>query len=215
VLGVTRIVARLECIAWAAARLGRAGGGRALGPLACWVAWERLAAQRARLRAARPGAMLRYRLTAHRGPPRRLRDGTLVRPGDPVVELHVDSAALIRAMHGRAEGSWAAFRAAGADLRALAELARDGSLGRAVALRGLTLLTAPAARLGFEITVLPRTARYWPLHFFFVGLVAVHHPRGWAGAEHWRRHSWPGELWMSAARLRAFSPTRPVGAAVR
>ena len=196
------LTGRLADIAWRLARLGRAGGGRAFGVPAIWLGWERLdlwrTARRYGLPYAQPGSITRYAPKTYAGPPLVLRDGALVRPGDRILELHLDNRAILRlATTSRQWPSWIALRLFAEDLDALARRVRDGEFEGVAAIRGLTLLTVPARRLGFDVRPLPRTWGPRLLHFYLVGLVAIYHPHGWRGAAYMRQAAWPGEVWMS------------------
>jgi hypothetical protein len=183
--------------AWQLLRLGWARGGRAAGVLDVWLGWERFLEWRQRIRPVRPGAVLRYSLTRHRGRLAVLRDGTAVRRGDPIVELHFDNRRLVELM---AAGTtpWVLLRLFRDDLSALRRAIAGGRLGRVMALHGVTMFAPATARLGFEVRPLRRTWRLALVRFFMAGLVVLYHPAGWSAA---RRHAgrWPAEVWMSAA----------------
>jgi hypothetical protein len=182
--------------AWQLLRLGRASGGRAAGVLSVWVAWERFVSRRQRIRPLRPGAVLRTSDGRHHGPPVTLRDGTVVAPGDPIVELHFDNRRL--AELAAAHRPWDLAGRIGADLRLLAE--REAG-GPPRALHGVTMFAAAGPRFGFEVRPLPRTRRAALERFFMAGLVMLYHPGGWDAVRRQARR-WPGELWMSPAALR-------------
>lgn len=187
---------------WLLLRLGPAGGGRAFGVLSVWLGWEALTAWWWRLRPIRPGSVLRYRVLVHRGPPLSLADGTVVRPGDRVVDLHLDNRALTRMLVEERATPWSLLRRLKEDLAALLRLGERGKLGEVRALYGMTLFAEPARRLGFEVRPLPRTWRWALVHFYLVGLVALYHPEGWRRAARLRDRLWPGQVWMSWAALR-------------
>ncbi len=199
---IRRLRDRLLRLPWLLARLGPAGRGQARGVLVAWLAWERLASWRAGLRPVRPGAVLRYSLDAYAGPPTRLGDGTALRPGDRLLELHLDNQALLRLATSPGWTPWLALRLIDQDLDALARLAQHEEAGAVVATHAVTLFAAWGPRLGFEYRPLPRTWRWRLVHFFLVGLLACYHPRGWQGAASWGESGWPGELWLSTAALR-------------
>lgn len=196
----------LADVAWRLARLGQAGGGRAIGMPAIWLGWERLdlwwTTHRYGLPYAQPGSITRYAPKTYAGPPLVLRDGALVRPGDRILELHLDNRALLQLATSRQWPPWIALRQFAEDLDALARRVRDGEFEGVAGIRALTLLTVPARRLGFEVRPLPCTWGPRLLHFYLVGLVAIYHPYGWRGAAYMRQAAWPGEVWMSIDGLR-------------
>ncbi|MCC6179359.1 MAG: hypothetical protein IT305_28970 [Chloroflexi bacterium] len=186
---------------WLAARLGSAGGGCAVGVLYFWLIWERFAIWRAGQQHVQPDSILLYSVAAYDGEPRTLRDGTVVQRGDPIVMLHFDNRALLRRSTSQEWPPWSAVRYAGDDLDELARLSRDGELGGAVALHGVTYLAAAGRRLRFEVVPLPRTWGVRFLHYYLVGLAAVYHPHGWQGVQYLREKGWPIELWLSTGAL--------------
>lgn len=198
-------------------RLGRAGGGRAVGVLSVWLGWERLTDWWWRLRTLRPGGIFRYRVATYRGRPVTLEDGSTIRPGDQIIDLHFDNRRLLQAAAAASSTPWNLMRMAREDLRTLAELVDAGALGEVRAVRGVTLFARAGRRLGFEVRPLPPTWYARLQRFFFVGLLAVYHPRGWQAAERLRERGWPGEVWMSrqrllqlySARRQATSPVTP------
>ncbi|MBX5490659.1 MAG: hypothetical protein IRZ14_05835 [Chloroflexi bacterium] len=193
-------------IPWRLARLSRAGRGQAGGVLRCWLAWERFTCWRAHLQPARPGGLLRYRREFYRGPAVTLGDGTVVRAGDPILELHLDNSALLQLATSPAWTPGRALRLLEDDLRALAALQGTPF----VALHGVTLLAGPGRRLHFECRPLPRTWRAHCQHLFLAGLLAIYHPAGWHGSARRATERWPAELWLSADALqRVARDTRP------
>lgn len=183
-------------------RFGRAGGGRAGGVLNVWVWYERLTTRRWDVKAIRPGGLLRYSLGTYRGAPITLRDGTKIRPGDRIVEIHLDNAAFSRLLTVN-RSPFEGLRRSARDLQALHGLIASGDLGAVRALHGISLFTGLTPRLGFEEWSLPRTP-YWALvRYFMVGLLIVYHPDGFERARQLRDSVWPGEIWMSWAALDA------------
>ncbi len=184
---------------WSLLRLGWARGGRALGVLNVWVLVEHLTAWRQRIRPVRPGAMLRYAVSRHRGARVALRDGSSISDGDPIIELHFDNHRLVELSRG-GTSPWQFLQHARQDLAELERLLSSGAVAEAKALHGVTLFAPAVARLGFEVRPLPRTWRSAFERFFMVGLVVLYHPAGWtAAARHAMR--WPGEIWMSRSAL--------------
>ena len=93
----------------------------------------------------------------HRGHAVALPDGTTVRPGDPVAELHFWNAHIAQRRDANAEATtWRLARDVRSDLRALAAAMSRGEVASdAVAVYGASPVARAAERLGF--TVLPVT----------------------------------------------------------
>ncbi len=180
---------------WSLLRLGWVRGGRTLGVLNVWVLVEHLTAWRQRIRPIRPGAMLRYAVTHHRGQRVELRDGTSISDGDPIIELHFDNHRLVE-LSRAGTSPWPFLQHARDDLIELERLLSTGVIAEVKALHGVTLFAPAAVRLGFEVQALPRTWRHGLDRFFLVGLVVLYHPAGWNAAVH-HAPRWPGEIWMS------------------
>ncbi len=166
-----------------------------------WLGWERLTDWWWHLRTLRPDGIFRYRVATYRGRPVTLEDGSTVRPGDRMIDLHFDNRRLLQAAAAPSSTPWNLMRMAREDLRALAALVEAGALGEVRAVRGVTLFARAGRRLGFEVRPLPANWYTRLQRFFFVGLLAVYHPRGWQAAERLRERGWPGEVWMSRQRL--------------
>jgi hypothetical protein len=110
---------------------------------------ERIERARRRIRPLRRDGILGVEAHRHRGSVIELADGTRVRPGDRIVDLHLDNRR-IAAVWG--SGWRTAFATASDDLRRLAEdVRREAPATRPVAVRAGGLLTAGTARLGFEV----------------------------------------------------------------
>ncbi|MCM8747913.1 hypothetical protein NET02_01995 [Thermomicrobiaceae bacterium CFH 74404] len=169
--------------------------------LSVWLGWERLTHWWWHTRPLGPGGIFRYRLLVYTGLPVTLRDGCTVRPGHRIIDLHFDNRRLLRAAVEARDKPWSLLRAAREDLQTLASLVGAGELGEVRALRGVTLFARAGRRLGFEARPLPVTGTARLQRYFFVGLLAVYHPRGWQAAERFRERGWPGEAWMSRERL--------------
>ncbi len=110
---------------------------------------EQIDRRRRRIRMLRDGGVLGVEVRRYRGRPIALHDGTTIRAGDRIVDLHLDN----RRIASVWEAGWrATFSEADADLRAcaawLTSLPPDA---RPVALRSGGLLTVGAARVGFEV----------------------------------------------------------------
>ncbi|MCL6499926.1 MAG: hypothetical protein K6U07_07865 [Firmicutes bacterium] len=182
----------------------RSGRGRAAGPLRVWLWWERFTTRRWRLRTLRPGALIWYAIRLYHGPPVTLADGTVIRDGDRIAELHLNNAGLAWLVREAGRRHWDVLRAVHADLDRLVGAAGAGALGDVKALHGITLYARVARWLGFEVRPLPRTWRWGLVRFFMAGLAVIYGPEG-AHAQRVSRGAgapWPGEVWLGQESLR-------------
>jgi YkoP domain len=109
-----------------------------------------------RMRPVRPGGLLAIERHRHRGTPVTLRDGTVVRAGDPAWVIHFSN----RRLRQLASAGWqtAGFRVAREDLRTLAAWhAAEPPDRRPIAYTGTTLLASLTRRMGFEVHERPAT----------------------------------------------------------
>ena len=186
---------------WSLPRLGRAGNGRAIGILTIWVWWDRLLEWIWQLRPVRPDGVFRYRQAHHWGRRITLKDGTVVSRGDPVLELHFDNRGLMRMTSATDWHPWDTIERLDTDLDALRDLVTRGTLGRVVALHGVTLFASPGTRLGFEVRPVPHTWTWSLERYYLIGLLPIFHHDGWRVFDRMRRDRWPAELWMSTDAL--------------
>jgi peptidoglycan-N-acetylglucosamine deacetylase len=123
------------------------------------------------------GYIFRLGLVRHRGPQLEFKDGTVVRPGDLVAELHLDNP---RAAGLHTQGR-AGFRYRREVFRALPALAREFSTRpeyRSLpAVCGASLIWAEAERAGFENRRYPLFTRWW-LTWWERHLLVQYHPAG-------------------------------------
>jgi hypothetical protein len=110
---------------------------------------ERIDRRRRGIRPLRPNGVLGVEVRRHRGGEVTLRDGTRIRRGDRIVDIHLDNTRITDLW---ASGWRSTFAVAIADLGACAAwLAGVPGRDRPVAVRCGGLLTVGAARLGFEV----------------------------------------------------------------
>ncbi|MGC8633275.1 MAG: YkoP family protein [Candidatus Limnocylindrales bacterium] len=162
--------------------------------------WERIDRRRRRVRPIRREGILGLELAAHRGDPVRLADGTLVRAGDLVGEMHVRNER-IRDLDTRA-GLARAFREARADLRALAVWARQQPPDRRLAaIHGVGITARLAGRMGWEVR--PRRRTFWHRveDWYFRWLLVYWSETGRARLDHGRGPLSGVDAWLSAAAL--------------
>jgi len=186
---------------WWLIRLSKAGNGRAVGVLSIWLLWDCLLARYWQLRWVQPDGFFRYRIRPHGGPPVSLHDGTVIKKGDPLVELHFDNARLLQRVGAAGWNPWQALPLIDADLRRLNRLLQSGELPPVRALYGVTMYAAAGPRVGFEVHPVPHTVGWELERFYLIGLLPIYHPDGWREFDRMRRNRWPAELWMSRERL--------------
>jgi hypothetical protein len=167
---------------------------------------ERLDRRLRRIRPIRPGGILGLELARHRGRTLTLRDGTLVRPGDLVGEVHLDNART----HEIGAPGWQAkgLQLAWDDLRALAAWADAQTPDRRpVAYHGETVLAALARRVGFEVHELPADAVHRLRAWYLRGLLARWAASGRNRLAHGRGGLRVRAAWLSDSRLREVTRT--------
>lgn len=129
-------------------------------------------------------SILCLKLRCYHGHPISLGDGSEVKSGDRIIELHLNSAWFKekRRLNLRTTSlPWQVLRSFARDLSLLAEQMASGKLGSAKALHGCTLLDAGAKRLGFQIEEVPDTCRKRWTRFYLAGLIQIYHLRGQQG----------------------------------
>lgn len=174
---------------------------------------EEVDRRRLRIRPIRPGGITGVSWRRHRGSDVALRDGTVIRDGDLIADLHLDN----RAMAGLTSDGWqtTVLEHGRNDARTLARWARrQPPQDRPVAYHGMTLLWPMMRRLGAEIHERPRTSRVAWEDWYLRGVL-----RRWAKGGAQRLAVGHGELrsrdwWISAAELErryGREPSRPKG----
>jgi MFS family permease len=182
----------------------RTGAGRAHGFLRFWPFWERvtLLVNRQTAIPKAPYGLLKAQFARHHGRAITLPDGTVVRSGDRIAELHIQNHLLPNLASHR--GIWELARMFAGDLGALAAWAERPDFPAGVkAAYGFTILGRGAARLGFTLRERPHTLRSWLDGFFLTGLLALYSPRGVDRLRQGTTYgSYPVEIWMSRGELR-------------
>ncbi|HEY6470518.1 MAG TPA: hypothetical protein VI434_12215 [Candidatus Dormibacteraeota bacterium] len=130
-----------------------------------------------------------------------LRDGTTVRSGDDIVELHLANHSVAGHATRREWSPFQTLTATNADLALINRLVARGSVGPVRAVHAVSLIAPALGRLGFTVVPLADSASSRLLRFYLVGLLAVYHPNGWRGARRARMRAWPAEAWMSVNDL--------------
>lgn len=170
---------------------------RAAGPLFALVdhlyrRWHRL---------ERVGQILYAGRVRWGGAPRRLADGTDVRPGDPILRLHLDSQLAAADAAGAGSSAGVGRRFARRFLPACAQLARrlreDDGWRDVVAIRGVAWIGPYVGeRWGFEFERLPDGLQTRLIRWHMGNLLAVAAAGGQRG-----ERPWPFEVWISRRRL--------------
>jgi len=145
-----------------------------------------------------------FDLRCYKGPIRVLNDGSKVRTGDTIIELHLNNAWFKRKrkLNLRASQSPREFLGCFAqDLHFLAQQITSGMFGNITALHGSTLLDVAARRLGFQVDKLPDSLWKKGGRFYMAGLMQVYHLRG-DKVSRLREKPWElKEVWLSRAAL--------------
>ncbi len=148
--------------------------------------------------------IIRFNLHRYKGPTKVLNDGSEIKMGDTIIELHLNKAWFKRRRKRYLSASRSPREFLGCfaqDLRILAHQISSGTFGDIVALHGSTLLHVAARRLGFQIEELPDNLWKKGARFYMAGLMQVYHLRG-DEAVGLREKPWElKEVWLSKATL--------------
>ena len=154
-----------------------------------------------------------FDLRRYDGPIKVLNDGSKVRTGDTIIELHLNNSWFKRRrkLNLRASQSPREFLGCFAqDLHFLAKQITSEMFGNITALHGSTLLDVAARRLGFQVDTLPDSLWKKGGRFYMAGLMRVYHLRG-DKVSRIREKPWElKEVWLSrAALLTKYGPKHP------
>jgi hypothetical protein len=148
--------------------------------------------------------IMRFNLCHYKGPTKMLNDGSEVKTGDIIIELHLNNAWFKRRRNLNLSASQSPREFLGSlaqDLHLLAQQVASGMFGNITALHGITLLHVAARRLGFQIDELPDSLWKKGARFYMAGLMQVYHLRG-DEVSGLREKTWElKELWLSRAAL--------------
>ena len=166
------------------------------------AAWEGFDRRRRRIRPMRREGILGLEMARHRGRAVALGDGTIVRRGDLVGEVHLLNPR-VRELETRA-GLAAAYREARADLRALAAWSEDRvPERRPVALHGVGIMARLASRAGWELKPRARTPWRRVQDWYFRWLLVHWSPAGRDRLRHGRGPLSSVDAWLSGRALQA------------
>ncbi len=164
------------------------------------VRYERLERRRRRIRNVRRGGIIGIEFSRRRRRPVHLADGTVVRPGDLVGEVHLDNERLREVL--RAGGEPAAWAVVREDMRALAAWAsRMPPERRPVAYHGESILMPLARRVGFETRERPSTAWTRLQDWYLRGVMVRWSREGRRRLREGRGRLRAGVAWMSDGAL--------------
>jgi hypothetical protein len=148
--------------------------------------------------------IMRFNLCHYKGLTRVLDDGSEVKTGDIIIELHLNNAWFKRRRNLNLSASQSPREFLGSvakDLCLLAQQVASGMFGNITALHGITLLHVAARRLGFQIDELPDSLWKKGARFYMAGLMQVYHLRG-DEVSGLREKTWElKEIWLSRATL--------------
>jgi len=157
--------------------------------------------------------IIRFNLRHYKGLTRVLNDGSKVKTGDTIIELHLNNAWFKRRRKLNLKASQSPREFLGCfaqDLHILAQQIASGRFGNITALHGSTLLHVAARRLGFQVDELPDSLWKKGACFYMAGLMQVYHLRG-DEVSGLREKPWElKEVWFSrAALLPRYGPKQP------
>lgn len=149
----------------------------------------------------------------YKGPTRILNDGSKVKTGDTIIELHLNNDWFKKRRKLNIKVSQSAREILGCleqDLRFLAQQVVNGKFEGVIALRGSTLLHAGAKRLGFQVEELSPSLWKKGAYFYMARLMQIYHLRAGEASKR-REKSWElKEVWLSrAALLTRYGPQHP------
>jgi len=157
--------------------------------------------------------IIRFNLCHYKGHTKVLDDGSKVKTGDIIIELHLNNAWFRRRRNLNLSTSQSPREFLGClaqDLHFLAQQIASGMFGNITALHGITLLHVAARRLGFQVDELPDSLWKKGACFYMAGLMQVYHLRG-DEVSGLREKPWElKEVWFSrAALLTTYGPKHP------
>ena len=172
--------------------------------LILWPMMDRLLRVIYRIRPlkADDSGIIRFNLHHYKGPTKMLDDGSEVKTGDTIIELHLNNNWFKRRRNLNLKASQSPREFLGCfaqDLHLLAQQVASGMFGNITALHGSTILHIAARRLGFQIDELPDSLWKRGARFYMAGLMQVYHLRG-DEVSGLREKPWElKEVWLSRA----------------
>jgi len=148
--------------------------------------------------------IIRFSLYHYKGSSKVLDDGSEVKTGDTIMEVHLNNEWFKRRRNLNLSASQSPREFLGyfaQDLRLIAQQITSGMFGNVAALHGITLLHVAARRLGFQINELPDSLWKKGARFYMAGLMQVYHLRGDEVSGLREKHWELKEIWLSKAAL--------------
>jgi hypothetical protein len=148
--------------------------------------------------------VIHFSLRRYKGVTRVLNDGSEVKGGDTIIELHLNNAWFKRKRNLKlrvSQSPRAVLSSLAQDLDLLARQVVGGAFGDITAVHGTTILHVGAKRLGFQVGELPDSLWKKGARFYMAGLMHAYHLRG-NEVSGLREKPWElKEVWLSKAAL--------------
>jgi len=149
-------------------------------------------------------SIMSFHLRRYKGPTKVLNDGTEVKTGDTIMELHLNNGWFKRRRKLNIKATQSTREILGSfeqDLHFVAQQMVDGMFEDVAALHATTLLYVGAKRLGFQVDELPDSLWNRGARFYMVGLMQLYHLRGDRVSRLKEKHWELREVWLSRAAL--------------